>query len=89
MLTKIRYKLVFNRSRRLNKRGEGLVEIECTQNGRRIYFTTHTYAFPQNFANGSIIGVENADGLIVGSPVYYASLNGTLKSFLDKVFFAN
>lgn len=63
MLTKIRYKLVFNRSRRLNKRGEGLVEIECTQNGRRIYFTTHTYAFPQNFANGSIIGVENADGL--------------------------
>ena len=29
----------------------------------------------------------NADGLIVGSPVYYSSMNGTLKSLLDRVFF--
>lgn len=28
-----------------------------------------------------------ADGLIVGSPVYYSSMNGTLKSLLDRVFF--
>ena len=29
----------------------------------------------------------DADGLIVGSPVYYSSMNGTLKSLLDRVFF--
>jgi multimeric flavodoxin WrbA len=29
-----------------------------------------------------------ADGLIVGSPVFYAGINGSLKSVLDRVFFA-
>ena len=28
-----------------------------------------------------------ADGLIIGSPVYYASINGSLKAFLDRLFF--
>jgi multimeric flavodoxin WrbA len=28
-----------------------------------------------------------ADGLLLGSPVYYAGINGTLKSFLDRAFF--
>ena len=63
MLNKISYKLVFNRSRRLNKRGEGLIQIECSQQKRRIYFTTHTYVKPENFAHGSVVGTHNADSL--------------------------
>ena len=31
---------------------------------------------------------ENADGLVVGSPVYYASPNGNLISFLDRLFYS-
>ena len=31
---------------------------------------------------------EEADGLIVGSPVYFASANGTLISFLDRLFYS-
>ena len=31
---------------------------------------------------------RNADGLVVASPVYYASPNGTLVSFLDRLFFS-
>ena len=31
---------------------------------------------------------EQADGLIVGSPVYYGSPNGTLLSFLDRLFYS-
>lgn len=31
---------------------------------------------------------EAADGLIVGSPVYYGSPNGTLLSFLDRLFYS-
>lgn len=32
---------------------------------------------------------KNADGLVVASPVYYASPNGTLVSFLDRLFFSS
>lgn len=63
MLTKIRYKLVFNRSNRLNRLGEGLVEIECSQSGRRIYFSTHTYVVPGQFFRGAIVNTPNAEGL--------------------------
>ena len=31
---------------------------------------------------------EKADGLIIGSPVYYASPNGTLISLLDRLFYS-
>lgn len=31
---------------------------------------------------------EQADGLIVASPVYYASANGTLTALLDRLFFS-
>ena len=31
---------------------------------------------------------EKCDGLVVGSPVYYASANGTLISFLDRLFYS-
>ncbi|MCM1494204.1 MAG: flavodoxin family protein [Bacteroides sp.] len=30
----------------------------------------------------------DCDGLVVGSPVYYASANGTLISFLDRLFYS-
>ncbi|MBQ3284218.1 MAG: flavodoxin family protein [Ruminococcus sp.] len=31
---------------------------------------------------------ESADGLVIASPVYYASANGTLISFLDRLFYS-
>lgn len=32
---------------------------------------------------------KEADGIVVGSPVYYASPNGTLLSFLDRLFYSS
>ena len=32
--------------------------------------------------------LEAADGLVVGSPVYYASANGSLIAFLDRLFYS-
>ncbi|MBO5077222.1 MAG: flavodoxin family protein [Clostridia bacterium] len=32
---------------------------------------------------------ENADGIVLASPVYYASANGTLISLLDRLFFSS
>lgn len=40
----------------------------------------------ENFAQWTEKMVQ-ADGLILGSPVYYAGINGTLKAFLDRAFF--
>ena len=31
---------------------------------------------------------EECDGMVVGSPVYYASANGTLTAFLDRLFYS-
>ncbi len=33
--------------------------------------------------------LQEADGIVVGSPVYYASPNGTLISFLDRLFYSS
>ncbi len=33
--------------------------------------------------------VAASDGIIVGTPVYYAGINGTLKCFLDRFFYGN
>ncbi|HET6515348.1 MAG TPA: flavodoxin family protein [Thermodesulfovibrionales bacterium] len=36
--------------------------------------------------NSWIKNMKSADGLILGSPVYFAAIAGTMKSFLDRVF---
>ena len=33
--------------------------------------------------------LAEADGLVVGSPVYYASANGTVVSFMDRLFYSS
>ena len=33
--------------------------------------------------------LETADGLVLGSPVYYASANSTLTAFLDRLFYSS
>jgi len=37
--------------------------------------------------NDRIQIVKPADGIILGSPVYYSGIPGTMKSFLDRMFF--
>ena len=38
--------------------------------------------------NEAALLFEQADGLVIGSPVYYASPNGNLISFLDRLFYS-
>ena len=38
--------------------------------------------------NAVIPRLIEADGVLLGSPVYYSGVNGTMKSFLDRAFFA-
>ena len=44
--------------------------------------------FDGDIVNEILDKMENADALVLGSPVYYAAPNGQLLSVLDRVFFA-
>ena len=44
--------------------------------------------FNNDEVNLAIEKMKTCDGLILGSPVYYAGVNGTMKSFLDRFFYA-
>ena len=43
--------------------------------------------FNDDLLNQVIDKLLDADGLVIGSPVYYSGINGALKSFLDRAFF--
>ena len=49
----------------------------CREAGRCVF---------EDLVNETAPKFEEAAGLVVGSPVYYASPNGTLLSFLDRLF---
>ena len=42
---------------------------------------------PGDEVNSWIQKMKQADGIILGSPVHYAAIGGTMKSFLDRAFF--
>lgn len=44
--------------------------------------------FNDDVVNEVIAKMEKADGLVIGSPVYFASPNGNLLSLLDRLFYA-
>ena len=41
-----------------------------------------------DLVNEVAVKFKECDGLIIGSPVYYASANGTLVSFIDRLFYS-
>ncbi len=52
----------------------------CVKNGKCI--------FNDDLVNEVAAKFELADGLVVGSPVYYGSPNGTILSFMDRLFYS-
>ncbi len=51
----------------------------CSEEGRCVF---------DDLVNEVAPKFEEADGLVVGSPVYYASPNGTIISFMDRLFYS-
>jgi len=51
----------------------------CMKNGRCVF---------DDKVNEAAKLFEEADGLVIGSPVYYGSPNGTILSFLDRLFYS-
>ena len=50
--------------------------------------TQHCIFGDDDIVNELIDSIRESDGVIIGSPVFYAGINGALKSVLDRVFFA-
>ena len=53
----------------------------CEKNGKCV--------FDDDLVNEVALKFEAADGLVVGSPVYYSSPNGTIISFMDRLFYSS
>ena len=63
-----------------NKAIRGCVScMSCQKTGKCVF---------DDLVNETAPKFEAADGLVIGTPVYYASPNGTLISFLDRLFFS-
>lgn len=52
----------------------------CTKNGKCVF---------EDAVNETAEKLRESDALVVASPVYYASANGTLVSFLDRLFYSS
>lgn len=61
MHLKIYYKIVFNRSGKLNKQNLGLIELETRQGTKRKYFSTKIYVRKDQFKNGLVINHPLSD----------------------------
>lgn len=48
-MQKIRYRLVYNRKKQLNKQGTALVQVEASLNQRKVYFRTNLYLKPEHW----------------------------------------
>ena len=52
----------------------------CAKNGKCVF---------NDIVNELAVKFEEADGLVIGSPVYYGSANGTLMSALQRLFYSS
>ena len=76
---------------------ENGVETEIIQVGGKdirgctacCYCYEHAKCAIDDIVNETAEKLREADGIVVGSPVYYASPNGTLLSFLDRLFYSS
>lgn len=64
-MEKIRYRLVYNRKKHLNKQGAALVQVEASLNQRKIYFKTNIYIKPEHWdkRTSQVIGHPQANDL--------------------------
>lgn len=63
-----------------NREIRGCIGCKSCRKNRKCVFDDIVNEVAQKF--------EQADGVVIGSPVYYASANGTLISFLDRLFYS-
>jgi len=53
---------------------------KCKRSGQCVF---------NDIVNETAIKFKECDGIVIGSPVYFASANGTLISFIDRLFYSS
>ncbi len=61
----------------------------CTACGQCAKNKNEQCVLPGDEVNGWIQKMKHADGIILSSPVHYAAMAGTMKSFLDRAFYVS
>lgn len=61
----------------------------CTACGQCAKNRNEQCVLPGDMANDWIQKMKHADGILLGSPVHFAGMGGTMKSFLDRAFFVS
>lgn len=59
----------------------------CIACGQCIKNRNEQCVLPGDEVNGWIQKMKEADGIILGSPVHFSAMGGTMKSFLDRAFY--
>lgn len=59
----------------------------CLACGKCAELKNRQCVYTKDDLNAVLPKIYAADGLVVGSPVYYAGVNGTVKSFMDRAFY--
>ena len=75
-MDKIRYRLVYNRRKQLNKQGSALIQVEASLNKRKVYFTTRMYVRPDEW--------DKLTSTIVNHP-HAVELNAWLYEYILKL----
>ena len=73
---KIKYRIVYNRKKVLNKKGEALIQIEAYLDKRKVYFSTHIYISPEQW---------NTQKRIIQNHPHQEELNRMIDEFILKL----
>lgn len=77
-MSKINYRVVYNRKKRLNAEGKALLQVEACSKGKRAYFSTNIYIEPEQWDNKRRMVKSHASA---------ESLNYYLKEFVTNLEF--
>lgn len=59
----------------------------CTGCNQCAQYQDQQCALPDDGVNALVAKMVQADGIVIGSPVYFAGIAGTMKCFLDRAFY--
>lgn len=74
-MEKIRYRLVFNRRKKLNTQGKALIQIEASLAKRKVYFTTRIYIRPDEWDKRTSSIIKHTHAHDLNAWLYESILN--------------
>lgn len=74
-MEKIRYRLVWNRRKRLNTQGAALIQVEASLSKRKVYFTTRIYVRPEEWDARTSTIINHPHAMELNAWLYESLIN--------------